>query len=595
MGALIALDFCSTLEGAIDCYEQLSADYALSRIQERSSNTFDLLAEAANESWSAQVSTQDPRFESLLPPIGGNLQEEIEQLIAEPDGARSFASIPLMMKSLPRIQAEIDRLKRLSLEEGLLHFLRLLSRAEGARLDALAARLGWDGGSGATLDDCGKQLGITRERMRQIQQKALKRLPNHEVFMPALDNALALLEAQAPLSLEQSSNALSNAGITRTEFHPLSLLNAARLLGKKTTLEVSDKGQGKILAANSHTGALQLIATQARKLAGQSGVASVFQVCDALEAHDQQIGEEAVRRMLAANASVEFLDDDWFWVPGIPQDRNRLRNVARKILAVAAPQPVVSIRDGVRRNYRWRSSSHPRFQSLVVPPLEAMKAFFQRHDEFCVTDELVDVRAPVDHREQLGEADRIMVEVLRGSPAGVLDRKSFGEGCIARGMNENTFSVYTTYSCVLEHVGLDIWKLRGVATDPSAIEAVRLANQLKPRERRLLEYGWNEEGKLWLAARAPRLNRNSMVIGCPGPIQRYLEGQEFACFAKETGHRCGTIAVNERGSSYGYGVFIRRYGVDENDILLAEFDLATNTVRLSVDSEAILEDVAHSS
>ena len=85
---------------------------------------------------------------------------------------------------------------------------------------------------------------------------------------------------------------------------------------------------------------------------------------------------------------------------------------------------------------------------------------------------------PLDYRKELGETDRILVEVLRSSPAGVMDRVSFAIGCLARGMNENTFSIYSSYSCILEHLGIGIWKLRGVAVDPAAVEAVRIANQL---------------------------------------------------------------------------------------------------------------------
>ncbi len=81
-----------------------------------------------------------------------------------------------------------------------------------------------------------------------------------------------------------------------------------------------------------------------------------------------------------------------------------------------------------------------------------------------------------------------------------------------------------------------------------------------------------------------------MVIGCPGAVRRYLIGQKFECRANEGNSPCGTIAINDQGSSYGYGPFVRRYGLDENDILLAAFDLATNIVTLSLADEEILEE-----
>ena len=50
--------------------------------------------------------------------------------------------------------------------------------------------------------------------------------------MPPLDEALALLEARAPLTMSEASQILRDVGITRCEFHPQSLLYAAELLRK---------------------------------------------------------------------------------------------------------------------------------------------------------------------------------------------------------------------------------------------------------------------------------------------------------------------------------------------------------------------------
>ncbi|MGH7239726.1 MAG: hypothetical protein ACREHG_06625, partial [Candidatus Saccharimonadales bacterium] len=148
----------------------------------------------------------------------------------------------------------------------------------------------------------------------------------------------------------------------------------------------------------------------------------------------------------------------------------------------------------------------------------------------------------------------------------------------------------TTYSCILEHVDTDIWKLRGIVTNLAAIEAIRKANHLKPREKRLLQYGWNDSGKLWIATKIPHLNKNSMVIGIPGTIQRYLAGREFECKSKNGKIPCGIVAINEKGTSYGYGRFIRRFGLDENDIIISEFDLSENTATLSMSNEDIIDD-----
>ena len=238
-----------------------------------------------------------------------------------------------------------------------------------------------------------------------------------------------------------------------------------------------------------------------------------------------------------------------------------------------------------------RALTNKRYSTLVVPPQSAVKAFFERHREFKVDGDVVYTAIPLEYTRELGATDRTMVDVLRSSPSGVMDRTSLLEECLARGMNENTFSVSSTYSCVLEHLGIGVWKLRGTEVSPAAVEAVRKANRIKPREERVLESGWSEDGKLWVAAKIPRLGKNAMIIGVPGSIKRFLETQSFKCIAKESKIECGTITINANGTSYGYGPFIRRYGLDENDVLLAEFDLASNNVMLSVADEEFLDSI----
>jgi hypothetical protein len=84
--------------------------------------------------------------------------------------------------------------------------------------------------------------------------------------------------------------------------------------------------------------------------------------------------------------------------------------------------------------------------------------------------------------------------------------------------------------------------------------------------------------------------KQNMVFGCPSAVQRYLAGQEYQCKTKDGNHDCGTVVFNEAGMSYGYGPFVSRYGLDADDILLAEFDLSTNIVTLSTGTEELLED-----
>ena len=351
-----------------------------------------------------------------------------------------------------------------------------------------------------------------------------------------------------------------------------------------------------MIAADSQGAALGRTIRVARALAGSSGVGSVFQVADRCAAASQLVTpaasealtEDDIRRILRTESGCEFLDNDWFWFTDLPTGRNRLENLGKRMLCVASPQSIVSIREGVRRAFTYRSKSNATRRTLVVPPLAAMKKFFQRHPGFRVEGELVAGVGLLVYGDLLGEGEKVLTEVLRSIPGGVLDRKTLTDSCVMRGLNQNTVSLYTSYSPIIEHLGLDLWKLRGVQVDPAAVEAVRELNQLRPRENRLLDFGWSPEGKLWIAWRLPG-SATGLVLGVPGAVRRYLTSTTFQAYTKDDERACGQIGVNDGGSSYGYVRFLQYSGADEGDTLLAEFDLGSRRVTLSIGDETVFE------
>lgn len=559
--------------------------------------SIETLRRALHEPWVELVSPQDPRFSAVLPAGSGTLEERIERCLSDPNsGALEAATI---IRSIEQIRNVALSIETKSLERSLSDLLAGLLRTNShQRLQVMAARLGWDGKSPKTLQECGDTIGVTRERFRQLETEAIRRLPKHPVFLPKIDAALALLEKAAPIQVDKAAKLLKQQGITDTLFSPASLIKTASLLGHMSTLTIHDVRGVRVVGTTSSVGTLGSVIRVARKLAGQAGVASIFQVSDSFarttnppadfDIGSQEITGDEIRRLLGEVDECEFLNEDWFWFSDIPEGRNRLSNTTKRILSVASPQSIMSIREGVRRVFRFRSSSNRRLGSLSIPPLAVMEQFYRRHPEFKLESDTVGIVKPLDYHEWLGKAEQIFVEVFRTSPTGVLDRKSLVDACIARGLNENTLMTYTTYSPMLEHVGIDIWKLRGIHVDPAAIEALREQNQLRPREERLLEFGWNSEGRLWVAWKIPQVGPG-LVLAVPGAVRRYLANRKFMAIAKNTDRDCGQVSINDQGSSYGYGIFLRYHGADSGDILLAEFDLINNVADLVIADTDILE------
>ena len=545
------------------------------------------LSEALQEPWVDQIDEHDARFKSLLPPGVGTVEERIERAISDP--ASGSVDIPALVESLPRLRDRINRLNSQSLEESLLELLSVHLGPEQPRLNVIATRLGWLGEAPKTLQECGDMLSVTRERIRQIESKLLSKLTKYPVYLPQLDSGLAVLEGAVPLPIARAAKLLVERDVSRQPFSPISLLETAKLFGRKTTLSVEGHKGEDIVVSREQGQALGIISRTARKLAGQSGVASVYQIVDAIRElfaplDPPNINEEDVRRILDGHAGCEFLNEDWFWFTDIPEGRNRLENIAKKILSVASPQAVASIREGVRRVYRWRSSTNERYRSLTVPPQSVIACFLERHPDFHLHGESVTSVKPLDYRKLLGQGEQALVDTLRTISSGVVDRRTLVQECLSRGINESTLSVYTSYSPILEHIGIGLWQLRGVRVDPAAVEAVREQNALRPRETRVQDFGWSSDGKLWVAWTLPAIS-SSPVFGIPGAIKRYLSNQSFAARPKDADRSLGKISISDAGASYGYAPFLRYIGADEGDLLVAEFDLAQSHVMLSINDD----------
>lgn len=585
LGVTSALEIACLLEGLMNARTAAYEEIGRLTSDEDLPDWAATLATVATEPWASSVSERDARFRGLLPrDTEGTVLDRIEQVLQNPDSVMSVVRGPELVLAARKVQEEVERIEALGLDESLRQLLVAASRKRQNQMEALTARFGWSGASPVTLEEAARPIGVTRERVRQIESRFIRELPEY-VHLPQLDAAIELLESNVPVTREAARDLLLDAKLTRAPFSVDALIATARLLKRETDLRIEEVPNRGALLVGSRS-SVRAVAAISRKLAGMSGVASVYQVTAGLGFDTSTVSE--TRRILQALSHIEFLSCDWFWVTDIPQGRNRLSNVAKKILSVAAPQSVQSIRDGVRRAFTYRSKSHARYEALITPPSEVLVAYFRQSPEFTLHETQVSPAVSLNYTKELGDVDRALVEVFRSTATGVLDRRAVIDSCRKRGLNENSVSMFLTYSPIIEHVGLDIWKLRGVGVDPAAVEALREANASTALERRLLSFGWRPNGRLWIAARLP-YSLASVVLGLPGPTKRYLADRKFAAVDQASGTQCGQVSINESGTSFGYSTFFRVGGAEPGDVMLAEFDLADERVYLTITDDVALE------
>jgi hypothetical protein len=583
MGVVSILEFACIVEAALE----------KSTTSGPPPGSTDELLRIIDQPWADQVGPADPRFSDLLPSLPqATLLEMIDALTSGPDS--DATTLSLLSNAVPEVRKRLEQIAALPLERQLGEFLGALSRFEGERLSALLDRFGWAGNPPLTLEEAGQRLNITRERMRQLQEKVLGRLKaiSFPIFLPALDEALRVLVEVSPIDTVSASSVLKQRGISEIAFHPECVVDAAIACGRSPPIQLQTINRKTIVAAAPIRDADTILRIAYRQ-AHASGASNVGEVAAEMGAKGIAVDEATIRHVLRDFSRVQFLEGEWFCHRPANPERDRLRNVTRKILSVASPIELGVIREGLRREYRYRGYRGVKTWSLLVPPRSVLGAYYDLHPEFIIEHgDMIRPNEPLDYRIELALNDAILVDALRSSPACVLDRASLATECIRRSMNINTFSIYLTYSPVIMHLGTDLWSLRGVRVDPAAVEALREANAIRPREKRVLDHTWTSDGQLRLAARIPPAHdAANLVVNIPGPIRRYLSGRQFDAMDEDgVGH--GLVRVNDEGASYGFVPFLRQRGADAGDILIAEFDLIKNVALLRLGDDELFEEMS---
>ena len=294
--------------------------------------------------------------------------------------------------------------------------------------------------------------------MRQLQEKVSDRLKaiSFPVFMPALDEALRALAEASPLEIASAGALLNQKGISELAFHPQCVIDAAMTCGRTPPIQLQTINRKTIVAATVIQDADTILRVAYRQ-AHASGASNVGEVLAEMTANRIAVPKGTVRHVLREFSEMQFIEEEWFFHRPTNPERDRLRNVTRKILSVASPIELGVIREGLRREYRYRGHRGLKTWSLLVPPRSVLRAYYEAHPEFIVEDgDVVKPVEPLHYRDELALNDAILVDALRSSPACVLDRASLAAECIRRSMNVNTFNIYLTYSPVILHLGTDV-------------------------------------------------------------------------------------------------------------------------------------------
>lgn len=541
----------------------------------------------------------DPRFPDLNALFQLDVVNDDTSLNIIVENLRaSFAEWPesrirSLIASLSNMIEKLSYLSALNLENQFETFIRHnYKRPKEKNLLALFDRFGINDFGKITLEECGKQAGITRERVRQLEVNIFKNAGNISgegpIYLPGMNLALNIIRDSFGAVLIEVQKAFSDGKITNLPVSADAVLIFAHLLRydeSDISIEMIRSGErivvGDKLNANS-------VLTVISKLSSRNGIADANLVYGILSENNDSITIDEIKNVARGSGAWVSLDhEERWWVLTNIQDmsRNRLLNISEKVLSVCNPISVEQLKGGFNRLATYRNSSSKNYQgnnNITPPSKEAILRFFERTEGYTVTGDEVYSEEMLEYTKVLEGVERGIVEALLTSPSSLMSREEIMRICTKKGLNESSVSVYLTYSPIVQHVGQDAFKIIGKVTSASSLSAHQQSLAEKSKSKRLLLCDW-DEGLIRFVVRCPAFTAN-LVVGAPSSMKKLLVNKKFECYDQNSNKPSGNIGVNEEGAIYGMSTYCRIFGLEENDILVMKFDPLQNIALLSTDT-----------
>jgi hypothetical protein len=528
--------------------------------------------------WAGSITADDPRFRPLLG-HAASMSEMFEA--AQPRDLMRLRSV------VEDAEPILEALAGLTLEQEAQSVLAAALNSKAVKwLEALGERFGLTGRNPVTLDEVGKAIGVTRERVRQVQSAAEALLPEAPVHAPAVDQALELLDWALPCTGEDLAAALGAGGLTSLPSWTGAGFQAAVTVTGRT-VDIGERDG--LIGRAEQLQAAAVVTAAARAVSNAHGIASAATVTRRIARDNEEpVPQDTVESLLRADTALHWIDGAWFWTDH-PPSRNRLVNTSLRILAVNSPQTLEDMLGGVERDFAFRASSNQKYADLAAPAPEQLAGFYAIHPMFrLLGQDRVEPAKPVDV-EILGEEKRALVAVLRGQPHQAMDRLSLHAACDEIGMKRATVTVWTTYAECLKRFGHNVWGLRGADVSPEVIEELQAqARAARRAVDRTKLVGTTPSGRPWTARRiTPSFVYSGVMAFDWGKPQ--LAYRTLAVIDTTDGEPAGSLRF-EDNFNWGYSVFLGRHNAQPGQVLRVLADPEADTCYLELGGDELLDE-----
>lgn len=466
-----------------------------------------------------------------------------------------------------------------NLEDELQLIAEASTRWNRRNTEIVLSRWGWSGTNKQTLEQIGQRLGLTRERVRQIEASARKRIASQLEPGPFLYKASRLIGEAAPASQGYLSGLLRERGICPTDFPLMAIDSALNIFTQIERTWTVAKFEGISYAvpvgASQVPGEVSRIANKAVRHYGPVNIddlgAQIWEVTGC------RFGAQQLKAWLRERHDFVWLykESGWFWLKDAGHSSPAF--ALSKVLSLRSPIHIGELRSALIRHLGKRGLDFYAPRSVVL-------AFCEQHSDFITHGEYVSLAPQLKNTDFLEGAERVMADILEAND-GVLDGKTFEQLASEAGVNTSTFYVYLGYAPFIMRVSPGVYALRGTSISPSQLEEVQPKSQ--ESKKRMLDFGWTENATIWVAYVLSRNLLHSGVVSVPSGVAQFVPTE--MTIISQDGTQFGAAGFNGV-SLWGLAKFFRRRGGDEGDILVIEVNPQESKVTIRVGSPELLDE-----
>jgi Sigma-70, region 4 len=316
----------------------------------------------------------------------------------------------------------------------------------------IAARYyGFDGGGGSTLQAVGNEIGVTRERVRQIVRAVSESLSIRRPVSPTFDRTIAFVADRIPATAGEIEAGLRSQRLTSGLFRLEGVIKAAELLGRRLPFSITEV-KGERLVYPRDVPSADTIIGMARRLICRWGMANLSDVV--AEARKVECG--LCDRKLVASALVRmrgfhWLEESsgWFWLSDTHY--NPVLRHMRKVLSVANPINISELWARIGRDPRMRRFS---------PPRRVLLEFCRQAPGLRVNGETVLAEPEINSDDVLTQTEKDIVRIL-SEHGGMIATSEFKSVCFRMRVNSRTFYLNLVRSPIISTYGGHVYGLVG--------------------------------------------------------------------------------------------------------------------------------------